>query len=102
MHETIRSILRFYVCSAIWLAVTLGVGFASLGPVDLFLSAFDASAVVRGMAAMTLGIAAGSLVAWLAWISLSVRAATAATATADSPDLARATASVSTGSGGRP
>jgi hypothetical protein len=99
MHETIRSILRFYVCSAIWLAVTLGIGFASLGPVDLVL--FDASPVVRGMAAMALGIAAGSLVAWLAWISLSVRAATAATTTADSPDLARGTASASTGSGVR-
>jgi xanthine/uracil permease len=92
MHDTIRSILRYYLICAVWLAVTLGIGFAALGPVDTILSGFDASAVVRGLTAMAVGVAAGSLVAWLLWISLPVRRTSRVRPVAgDQKDVARAT-----------
>ena len=90
MNDTIRSILGYYLICAIWLAVTLGIGFAALGPVDTILSGAGASAVVRGLAAMALGVAAGSLVAWLTWITLPMRRTTRVRAVADEQEVARA------------
>jgi hypothetical protein len=75
MHDTIRSISRFYVLSAIWLAITLGIGFAALGPVDVVLSGIDASPVVTGTTAMVIGVTAGTLVAIMLWVSAPVRRA---------------------------
>lgn len=92
MNDTIRSILRYYLICATWLAVTLGIGFAALGPVDSILSGVGASAVVRGLSAMALGVAAGSLVAWLVWMTLPVRRASSVrSVTGERQDVARAT-----------
>jgi hypothetical protein len=73
MHESTRSVLRFHVASMSWLALTLGIAWAALGPTQAVLSGVTMSAELAAAVALAIGLATGSLAARLLWVSIPVR-----------------------------
>ena len=73
MNDTIKSVLRYYLLCAIWLAVALGIGFAALEPVDIVLGGLGAGPILRGSVAIATGLVMASLVTWMLWASFPVR-----------------------------
>ena len=90
MHETARSIIRFYILCAIWLAVALGMTFAALGPVDVALTnVVETNATFRASTALAIGLLTGSLVTFMLWASFPIQRTRRSAA--DRRELAHAT-----------